>query len=42
MSMSLANENVWTERPRYEEAEQQYYESLNKVNNLIYECVFIK
>ncbi|KAK9723113.1 EF-1 guanine nucleotide exchange domain [Popillia japonica] len=30
MSMSLANENVWTERPRYEEAEQQYYESLNK------------
>ncbi|KRT79836.1 hypothetical protein AMK59_6790, partial [Oryctes borbonicus] len=30
MSSSLVHENVWIERPRYEEAEEKYHESLNK------------
>lgn len=30
MSVSLAYEDVWTERPVYEAAEQRYYESLSR------------
>lgn len=37
---ALVHEKVWLDKTAYNDAERNYYESLSKVSNVLFSCMY--